>query len=430
MGQRGKRSVWRWLGGFGRDQRGNIATLVALLIIPLVGVLGVATETGNWFLLQRSMQNAADSAAIAAATNNNTTNNSYQLEGKSVATQFGYTNGASSTTVTIVNNDNSVPAKCASKCYAATITRTVPVYLTRIVGWGATQSITAKAVATPQNVPTTYCLVNLGTGDAYHINGGHSVDLNGCNVLSNGDTTCDGSSSSGGANSITYLGSNKKCTPTVQASSALADPYSSLSSSVPANSCGSYTTNNISGNLTWGSVQHYCGDVVLTANTTLSTPGTGTLLVIENGNLNVPSGMSLTTGPGAGLTVLLTGDNSGSHILTGGGTLNIAAPLAGSGTWSGVAIYQNPALTSGVDMSNAGNAPTWNISGLIYVPKSNLTFKGVVDKANNGLECFILVDYTFHSGGTGTILENQSQCADYGLTLPSTSTTLRTALIY
>jgi len=432
MGKIGKhKSAWRWLGRYGRDRRGNISTMVALLIIPLVGVMGVATESGNWFLIQRSMQNAADSAVIAAATNNNSTGNSYQLEGKSVATQFGYTNGANSTTVTIVNNDNTVPAKCAGACYAVTITRTVPVYLSRVVGWSATQSVATKAVAVPQNTPTSYCLISLGPGDAFHINGGNKVDLNGCNVLSNGNVTCNGNNSSGGANSITYIGSNKNCAPAIAASTPLVDPFSGLASNIPAPSCGSYAATPISGSLSWGTSQHYCGDVTLTANTTITTPGNGTVLYIENGNLVVPSGMTFGTAAGSGLTVVFTGTNAGSHIPTGGGTLSISAPVAGTTTpWVGVALYQDPALTSGVDMTAAGNAPTWNISGLIYAPHSNMQFSGVVDKANNGLECFVLVDYTFQSNGTGTILENQSQCAQQGVTLPSTSTLIRTTLIY
>jgi hypothetical protein len=81
-------------------------------------------------------------------------------------------------------------------------------------------------------------------------------------------------------------------------------------------------------------------------------------------------------------------------------------------------------------MSAAGNSPTWNISGIIYVPNSDLLFSGVVNKANNGLDCFVLVDYTFQSNGTGTILENQSKCAQYGVTLPSVSTLVRTTLVY
>jgi hypothetical protein len=32
------------------------------------------------------------------------------------------------------------------------------------------------------------------------------------------------------------------------------------------------------------------------------------------------------------------------------------------GTWSGVAIYQDPALIAGMDISTAGNSPTWDIA--------------------------------------------------------------------
>jgi len=170
--------------------------------------------------------------------------------------------------------------------------------------------------------------------------------------------------------------------------------------------------------------------VPVTANAAITTPAHGTVLVIKDGNLNVPSGLTLSTAVDSGLTVIFTGTNAGSHIMTGGGTLDISAPLAGSGTWSGMAIYQDPALTSGVDMANAGNAPTWNISGVIYVPNSDLLFKGIVNKANNGLDCFVLVDSTFQSSGTGTILENQSRCGSYGVTLPTTSTLVRTTLVY
>ena len=113
-------------------------------------------------------------------------------------------------------------------------------------------------------------------------------------------------------------------------------------------------------------------------------------------------------------------------MTAGSGSL-AAAPT--SGTWSGIALYQDPALTSGVDMSAAGNSPTWNITGLIYLPKSNVQFSGSVNKASNGYSCFALISLTFQSNGTGNILENQSQCAQAGLTLPSDSAPVRAALI-
>ena len=67
MGKIWKKSAWRWFSRYGRDRRGNIAALTAMLIVPLVGVMGLATETGSWFLIQRAEQNAADSAVLPPA---------------------------------------------------------------------------------------------------------------------------------------------------------------------------------------------------------------------------------------------------------------------------------------------------------------------------------------------------------------------------
>ncbi len=439
--------------GFLCDRRANISVMVALLLVPLVGMLGMATEASSWFLMQRGMQNAADSAALAAATNGGTV--TYATEAKSVATSYGFTGGANNTTVTVVNNDNTVPSVCNSACYRVTISRNVPIYLTQIVGYtgsvalngGRAQTVSTFAVASPNAIPTSYCLVSLGGGDAFHINGGNSVNLNGCYVRSNGNTTCDGTNSNGGASDIVYSGSNKKCTPANYKSTLFTDPYSSQASHIPANTCSpagsasSYpqesgknntvpVSNQLTGSVTWPATQIFCGDVKLMGDVNVTTASPGTVLVIENGILDL-NGFTLKSLASSGLTIIFTGPSitgfSPSHIPTGGGTLNFAAPT--SGTWSGFALYQDPALTSGVDMTAAGNSPTWNITGLIYVPNSNLSFSGTVNQASNGYSCFALVDSTFQSNGTGKILEDQSQCAQAGVTLPSDDTPVRVALV-
>jgi hypothetical protein len=435
-----------FIGRFIRDRRGNMGPLIALMLVPLIGVIGVASETGSWFMVQRSMQNAADSAVLAAATNAGV--NTYVTEARSVTASYGFTNGANNTTVAVVNNDNTVPAVCGGACYKVTITRNIPIFLTRIVGYngsvalggGRAQTISTLAVATPQVVPTSYCLLSLGPGDGFHINGGNSVNLNGCNVRSNGDVTCNGNNSNGGANDIIYSGSNKKCSPSTHASTTLADPYTASAANIPANPCGGAypqetgknntvdAQHQLTGNVTWGALQTYCGDVKLTGNVNLTTASPGTVLVIYNGTLDL-AGNTLLGLAGSGLTIIFSGTNVAgySHIPSGGGQLNFAAPT--SGTWSGMALYQDPALTSGVDMSAAGNSPTWNITGLIYLPNSNLQFSGTVNKAVNGFSCFALVDYTFQSNGTGTILEDQSQCAQAGVTLPADGSIIRVALV-
>src|ERR1700739_3449963 len=92
-------------------------------------------------------------------------------------------------------------------------------------------------------------------------------------------------------------------------------------------------------------------------------------------------------------------DNSsggGTGPCTGGGTgaggcLDIAAPT--SGPWSGIALCQDPNLVDSgnpgnLDVSAAGNRPAWDISGMVYLPHSNVTLKGAVNKSGTGASCF------------------------------------------
>ena len=157
----------------------------------------------------------------------------------------------------------------------------------------------------------------------------------------------------------------------------------------------------------FGSSEVMCGDQQLTGNTTIN----NTVLVIENGQLDT-NGYTL---QGSGLTIVFAGSNAGNyqHVPTGGGTLDITAPT--SGNWSGVAIYQDPALTNNVNISAAGNSPTWNISGLVYLPNSSVTLSGAVNKSSQGARCFELVVDNITINGTGDIFANDDQCSQAGL---------------
>ena len=161
------------------------------------------------------------------------------------------------------------------------------------------------------------------------------------------------------------------------------------------------------------SVKVVCGDQQLVGNTTIN----NSVLVIENGQLDT-NGYTLS---GSGLTVVFSGSNSSSsqRIPTGGGTLDIAAPT--SGAWSGVAIYQDPSLNTNMNVSYAGNSPTWNISGLVYLPHSSATFSGAVNKSSNGQSCFVMVVDNITINGTGSIFANDTQCQAAGLTPPQSA---------
>jgi Flp pilus assembly protein TadG len=409
---------------FCRDERGVSIVAIGLTMPVLIGGMGLAAEVSYWRVHHRAMQNASDSAAIAAATNNSS---NYAAEAQSVAAQYGFLDGSVQITVAVSNP--STAADCTANCYMVTISDKVPLFFSQVVGYqGNTivgnqqlSTITASSVATTIKA-YTYCILALAGSGKQGItsHGAPNTDLNGCNTMSNTSAVCTGHNLN--ANVGDAHGTNNGCGINQNSNvAAINDPFSGLASNIPSDSCnGSYpqepttknspalpASNQLSGTLSFGSYKVLCGDQQLIGNTTIN----DTVLVIENGQLDT-NGYTL---QGTGLTIVFTGSNSANyqHIPTGNGTLDITAPT--SGTWSGVAIYQDPSLTKNVDISAAGNSPTWNISGLVYLPHSSVTLSGAVNKSSQGVRCFELVVDNITVNGTGDIFANNNQCPEAGL---------------
>jgi Flp pilus assembly protein TadG len=428
-----KGAVLQRLRGLIGDERGAFTVALAISLTALIGAMGFGTEVAYWYLHQRAMQNAADAAVIAAATNAGTT---YAKEGKAVAARYGFTDGSGNITVSVTNP--ATASGCTSGCYSVTISDAVPTFMSQVVGYvgtttvngqGETQIVASSVATSAADYP--YCILALASSgvEGIHTNGAPKADLAGCNTMSDTTSTCNGHNLNADVGDA--VGINNGC-GIVQNSYAsyVADPYSGYASNIPTNTCASYpqeptkkkgaplpSSNQWSGSVSINGSTIVCGDLQLTGNTVISTSSPGGVLVIENGQLDT-NGYTLSVANGSALTVIFSGDNSGSytHAPTGGGTLNINAPT--SGTWSGVAIYQDPNLTSGVDISAAGNSPTWNISGLIYLPHSSVTFSGAVNKSANGATCFTMVVDNILINGTANIFKNDNQCNVAGLNQP------------
>ena len=175
---------------------------------------------------------------------------------------------------------------------------------------------------------------------------------------------------------------------------------------------------------------------MLTADTVINTPvGQSAVLIVENGQLDL-NGHSLTTSNGSAVTIVFSGTNGAythgpaDNTNGPGGVLDITPPGPNSGPWSGVAIYQDPSLTTGVDISAAGNSPTWNVTGLIYMPHATITLKGAIDKGTSGKSCVVMVADNFQISGTGGVLKTDiGQCAQAGLTMPTVRIAARGQLV-
>ena len=432
-------TLTRWLRSARLDERGNVLILTALALPTMLGLGGLAFEGASWYQTKQAMQNAADAAVIAAASNATT---GYAAEAKAVTAQYGFQDGVADTSVT-ASNGASCPGG-GTGCYSVTITKKLPLLLAQVVGFrGNTtvggsrraQQLQVAAVASQASSPRSYCVVALascGTSPGFRANGAPKADLTGCSVMSNTDMLCNGHDL--GADYGDAHGSSSGCGKSQTSNvPTVSDPYSGLSSNIPPDDCkGAYQKITKKGkldppNLLFGNLalpKAYCGDVQLTTDVTITTSGT---LTIFNGQLDT-NGKTIKTAPGVTATIIFSGSDGSSydHMPTGGGTIDITAPT--SGPWSGVAIYQDPKLTTNVDISEAGKDPTWNITGLVYLPHASVTFSGAVSKSSDGKSCFVMVVDNLLINGTGSIL-SQGECAAAGLTMPTSNIPSRGKLV-
>ncbi len=317
-----------------RDSRGNIGVMTAILIIPVVGALGLATEASGWFLIARAEQSAADFAALAAAANNDEANGGtgYVSEAKAVASDYGFTDGSNNTTVSVAYQAVASAPNCIStNCYVVTITHIMPIYLSSIVGYqgnvsgdsGRGKSIAATAVAVPKIELVNYCIA---TGDPMNFTNDTGANFAGCRLRARGALNCS-QASFAGAKAVIYNVPNQDNCDSSNCDNCIAQPLpysrddpfllqlaalgSKVTMNLPTNPCtnypqegmggpGSLPVSNQIGALT-ASTTVFCGDVALSGDITVS--GAQNLLVIENGMLDL-NGHTLTTATGAGLSTI------------------------------------------------------------------------------------------------------------------------------
>jgi Flp pilus assembly protein TadG len=458
------------------DQRGTIAVMMGILLPVLIGGLALGFEISHWYMRGRSMQNAADEAAIAAASNNSTpTWSAAEAEAKAVAAKYGYVDGSNNVTVTASNTVACPNPAATGPCYSVTISSLVPLYLSQVIGFTGNGSgqkvITSTAIAENDTIKVPICLLGLDPPPGTDIltNGAPNSDLTGCTIMSNSDNNCNGSDLL--ATWGLAAGTNQDCGINQRSNvPPVPDPYAYMATNIPADPCSNTypqrpgknkalsttlpASNIFSGSLSLadlqakatsnatnstptasGNIVTFCGDVGLSADTTFTTPDdqTGVTIVIYNGGLDV-RGHTLLTGANSGVSLVFAGDDAHCSSLncshfpmdnsTGlPGTLNISSPKGGPGVapFPGIALYQAPNLTTGVDFTYKGNNPIWMISGGVYLPHANLTASGDVSQATNGEDCFVLVTGTILINGTMNIYQQTptgSGCNLQGLDQP------------
>jgi hypothetical protein len=428
---------------FARSRRGNISVIMALSMIPVLGAVGMGGEATNWYLTRRAIQNAADSAVMAAVMNGcnaaatcfSTQKISYDQEAKSVATNFGFAPLANGdVTVTAVDN---ATCPAGGTCYQVTVMRKVPVSLLHIVGFdgdtttaAGASAQTVRATAYAKKFPgSQYCVTAIAASDqAIRVNGGPDVNFDNCDAYTpNGAARCNGISG-GGAFRTTYqaLSTVNPCPNPTPTAGPLVDNFASLASSIPSSSgCVNLQVISSATDLN----QKICSSTGVDKIGNPSGKGgkidpitltvaTNTVLYLYDTQLDMSGSTIKTTSP-AGMTIVFTGSsNSAAHNYTNsnnGSTALLDISSNATGTWKGVAIYQDPRLTgSGSNYDFNENKLNLKISGLFYAKNANVSVSGNLTFAQSGKECMALYVNTLLISGSVNV--STANCKDQGLT--------------
>lgn len=388
------------------DRRGASAILVGLSFAVLLGFVGLGVDAGRFYLVRRTAQGAADSAAFSAAAAQLAGDPDLVGQAQAVAASDGFPNGANGVQVSL----NTPPTRGGYAGAPNAVEVIISKPITAMFAGRFLQGVpvmSARAVA-KFGVAGDACVVALNsTASASALDtGSTNVNLVGCSLYANSSSssalTLKGSTTVTAA-SVGLVGgyslSNNATLTTTKGvrtgQAAVVDPY--LNRTIPAYSgCdfsgGSLPSGTYSNN---GRPFVFCNGVSINSGATVTlSPG---IYIVDRGAFQVNGGATL---QGQGVTLIFTsstGSNYATLQINGGATLNLTAPNAGP--TKGLALFQDRRAPTGVqDTLNGGSTQT--IQGAVYFPSQILNFSGGASTTSPGCTQLIASQVAFQGNAT------------------------------
>ena len=372
----------RFLRKLWKDRRGNILILAGVGLPVLVGTAGLATDTIEWTLWKRQLQRAADSAAIAGV---------YDRESE---------NGGTNTTSAAVSHDltinlhtsmglaagypqTSFPADSSYQTNQVKVTLAVQQALpfsSLFMSSAPLITVSAQAASISSGTPCALALSSSGT--AMNYSGNATVSAPTCILYS--DSASSNSASAGGSSAVTaksvaavggiQQSNNFNVQQYIPYSPSISDPFGSVTPDPSQMNCTSsaLTDNTNLSNL--GSTNCF-SSLSVGSNKTLNLSGSsldGKTIYLNGGGVDLKGSFTCTC------TIVLTNTSTATNATIGTftsnaqATNNITAPT--TGTFAGIAVYQDRRATGNTDKINGGSGNV--IQGAVYFPKDTLQING------------------------------------------------------
>jgi Flp pilus assembly protein TadG len=421
------RQLVRSAFAFPASREGSVLPLVALMAIPVFAGIGAGIDYSRATTARAQLQVALDAAVLAGARD-------------------GTDNWSTVALNVFTGNPNNLGAAVATPSftmdqlgnYHGTVTGTIATSVMHALGVASIPISAASSVA-PNTGTENSCILTLDHNQplsdvSLTLDGAPNLSLTGCGIRSNSSMICNGHS--GNAPASIAAGNLNQCNHPQPKAQVVPDIYAGLNTQISfqcpksANSGVTWDASAsrppgglITVSQAYATEYHVCGDLTLTGTGTLtgSSPGADMIIVIENGNLNIADSANVST---VQTTIILTGDNSMPSAITfptgkgHGATLTVSPSTNASNPWQGIAVYQDPVLTDtdspwGVT-DTFGPGATFNADGVVYLPRSNVTWHG--SGASNNNQCTKFVFNTFTTDGSVNLNFAQSSgCTTLGV---------------
>ena len=357
-------------------ERGQIVPLTGIALVALLAAIAVAADMGFFFDYRRRMQTGADNAAMAGAEQlrRGATDDQIQTAGINGAASDGFTNGASSTRVTVNHPPASGYYAGNSSFVEAIISQPRPTIFMGILGFQSA-TVSTRAVAGAQNSPNCIYALNPTASAAFGTSGGASVNA-GCGIVvdsSSGSALSSTGNASVTATSIAVNGNATGCcfSPTPQTGvPPEPDPLAARAAPTFSGGCD-YTKFKVPGGTKVLTPGVYCGGIDISGQSNVTfMPG---LYVLNGGGLSQSGGGTMS---GTGVTFYNTGGGDFTYKpigISGGTSGTLSAPT--SGPMEGMLFFQDRSIRSNQTNTVSGGS-TLALEGALYFPTTPLNFSG------------------------------------------------------
>jgi Flp pilus assembly protein TadG len=351
----------------GRQRRGATLVLVAVSLIPLLAVLGIAIDVGNAYKQRRAAQIAADAGAVSAVWEIYRSRPDLRdSSGRYEASRNGFTNGVAGDSVQV----DSIDARRAR----VTVTTKPSTMFAGLFGI-TTFRVQARATAAVAGASSKCVYLTAPSGaDALLLRTGAGLTGASCNVYVNsnsaGAVNIDKSTLK--ADSVVTRGT---ITGTVDGNTqenapSQANPLSYLSMPTVPSGCN-YLNKTVTGTETLVPGATYCGGIDIKGSSARATMPAGTYFMVGGGFTVETAGKAT----GNGITIVNTFNGTYAYdpiMIRTGGIINLSAPT--SGPLNGILFFEDPSAPTGKgSMFQTGSGST--ITGSFYFPNNSVTFQ-------------------------------------------------------